>query len=723
MVDPTGVGTRVARIRHPEGRIPPAACRNAGAAFLLLLGSACATASGPGTSALRSAQPLTEAEIGIVTAIIDIADRRDFEFSLFADAASATNPEVRRQTAYAAARIGGAGGRSIARHLLADRDSTVAAVAAFALGELADSSSVAVLSERLLVRDSTFAAPVAVEAAEALGKIANEEAVATLRGFLVGADSADIVALPGVIVAALLAGWRAGIADVGPFARWADSPSPEIRWSAVYALTRRPQPEAVPLLQACLEDVDGRVRSLALRGLHRSLVEEAGASSTEIVTAVRGLLEDSVYAVRIEAIRALATYSLGPALDAVVQVALTGKPHERVAALEALGQAGENAVGASGAILGIALDPAAHPFLREVAAEALAAVDPVAAAENLPTLLGEGSWRLRAAAGRALASLPSLDYSAIVPAARDPDSRVAAATVLALSEREDSASIRSVRSLLIDAFRERDIQLRAAALDAAARIADPTLFSLFLDAYDRALSDSIPDARLAAVDAIASLKDHGIPFPGRAFFARFPESSEYLVRQRVVERFGGEVRNTWRPPLSHESGPSRADIEGIVRRWIAPGGREAGLSRPRVLVQTDRGDLVLELFPEQAPLTVANFLDLARFGFFDGQEWPRIVPNFVVQGGDARGDTSGSIGHMIRDEMNRHRYEAGTLGMALSGPDTGGSQFFITHTAQPHLNGTYTVFGRLLSGQPVIEQLMVGDRILRVSEVPRQMAQ
>jgi cyclophilin family peptidyl-prolyl cis-trans isomerase len=120
------------------------------------------------------------------------------------------------------------------------------------------------------------------------------------------------------------------------------------------------------------------------------------------------------------------------------------------------------------------------------------------------------------------------------------------------------------------------------------------------------------------------------------------------------------------------------------------------------------------MYSADAPLTVESFISLADRGYFDGQEWPRVVPNFVIQGGDPRGDTNGGPGYSIRDEINRHRYGVGTLGMALSGPDTGGSQFFVTHSAQPHLDGIYTIFGEVESGQEVVERVLPGERIIRV---------
>jgi len=119
----------------------------------------------------------------------------------------------------------------------------------------------------------------------------------------------------------------------------------------------------------------------------------------------------------------------------------------------------------------------------------------------------------------------------------------------------------------------------------------------------------------------------------------------------------------------------------------------------------------VELLPAEAPLTVAAFLSLVDRRYFDGSTWHRVVPNFVVQDGDPRGDGWGGPGFALRDEVNPLRYETGTVGMALSGPDTGGSQFFITHSPQPHLDGTYTVFGRVVSGLGALDAIGQGERI------------
>jgi cyclophilin family peptidyl-prolyl cis-trans isomerase len=136
--------------------------------------------------------------------------------------------------------------------------------------------------------------------------------------------------------------------------------------------------------------------------------------------------------------------------------------------------------------------------------------------------------------------------------------------------------------------------------------------------------------------------------------------------------------------------------------------------RTVAILETDPGDVEVELFREDAPLTVANFVRLGQSGFYNGLSFMRVAPNFVVQGGDPRNDQEGGPGYSIRCEINMRPFERGSIGMALEGKDTGGSQFFITLAAQPHLDGAYTCFGRVISGMQVVDRLLPGDRIRTV---------
>jgi len=127
---------------------------------------------------------------------------------------------------------------------------------------------------------------------------------------------------------------------------------------------------------------------------------------------------------------------------------------------------------------------------------------------------------------------------------------------------------------------------------------------------------------------------------------------------------------------------------------------------------TDRGPIKVELYPDKAPLTVANFVNLARRGFYDGLDFHRVIPDFMIQGGCPEGSGRGGPGYKFEDEAdNGVTHERGVLSMANAGPDTNGSQFFITHVATPWLNGKHTVFGKVIDGMDVVDKVAQGDKI------------
>jgi peptidyl-prolyl cis-trans isomerase B (cyclophilin B) len=137
------------------------------------------------------------------------------------------------------------------------------------------------------------------------------------------------------------------------------------------------------------------------------------------------------------------------------------------------------------------------------------------------------------------------------------------------------------------------------------------------------------------------------------------------------------------------------------------------------VLETVKGRIEAELFAEEVPNTVANFEKLANSGFYDGTKFHRVIPNFMIQGGDPYSKTgqgrvgTGGPGYTIKCETGRnvHRHEAGTLSMAHAGKDTGGSQFFICHSAQPHLDGVHTVFGQVTKGMEVVRTIAQSDEV------------
>lgn len=132
------------------------------------------------------------------------------------------------------------------------------------------------------------------------------------------------------------------------------------------------------------------------------------------------------------------------------------------------------------------------------------------------------------------------------------------------------------------------------------------------------------------------------------------------------------------------------------------------------VIKTAKGDLTLELYPQDAPVTVNNFVTLARKGFYNGLTFHRVIPGFMAQGGDPSGNGTGGPGYKFQDEFSQRTHVAGALSMANSGPNTNGSQFFICYEPQPHLNGKHTVFGQLTQGMDVLKRLVNGDKMNEV---------
>ena len=217
------------------------------------------------------------------------------------------------------------------------------------------------------------------------------------------------------------------------------------------------------------------------------------------------------------------------------------------------------------------------------------------------------------------------------------------------------------------------------------------------------------EAGLAAVRAVAARAESQPLERGAAvaLLEKAAASGPYVLRREAGEKLGKLGRPA--PALGPvETGRSLDDYRDIVRRTRKP---------RTVEMRTAKGAIRIRLDCPRAPLTCLNFLQLAGQGFYNSLTFHRVVSDFVIQGGDPRGDGSGGPGYAIRDEINRVRYARGTVGMALSGPDTGGSQFFIALAEQPHLDGGYTAFGEVVAGEDILDVLEGGDRIEKVVEV------
>ncbi|MBW2616298.1 MAG: peptidylprolyl isomerase [Deltaproteobacteria bacterium] len=153
------------------------------------------------------------------------------------------------------------------------------------------------------------------------------------------------------------------------------------------------------------------------------------------------------------------------------------------------------------------------------------------------------------------------------------------------------------------------------------------------------------------------------------------------------------------------------------KQWDSPPEMQIDSQKTyRTKIETNRGDIELELYAEYAPKTVNNFVFLAKEGFYDGVPFHRVISDFMVQGGDPTGTGRGGPGYKFEDEFdgNPLRHETGVISMANAGPNTNGSQFFITHSPQSHLDGMHTVFGKVVEGQDIVNAIQQGDSMVKV---------
>jgi cyclophilin family peptidyl-prolyl cis-trans isomerase/HEAT repeat protein len=253
-------------------------------------------------------------------------------------------------------------------------------------------------------------------------------------------------------------------------------------------------------------------------------------------------------------------------------------------------------------------------------------------------------------------------------------------------------------------FKHADVVVRATVAELLGEQSpDESNSRALIEALPVALRDQdLNDAALSILDALAKQKSAAANDAIKTAL----DSSDHLLRRRAVALLKANGVGDFSDRIGTvETRNADADYH----RAIARIGRKVTAT-----VVTSKGAFTIEFLPEEAPLTVDNFVQLARKGYFNGQTVPRVVPNFVIQTGDPRGDQNGGPGYQIRCEINEAAYERGAVGMALSGKDTGGSQWFVTHSPQPHLDGGYTVFGRVIRGMEVVDSIARGDTIVRV---------
>jgi cyclophilin family peptidyl-prolyl cis-trans isomerase/HEAT repeat protein len=672
-----------------------------------------------GVAAVASAQKLPRGagtrEVDLYAQLLAMTDTRQLDTTLIERALASRWAPLRATATLAIGQVGSERGKAGAprlRALLKDRDAEVAANAAYALGLLRDTASIGQLGAAVALNNE-----VGREAAWALGEIGAPARNVITTGLKSDHDYATAIQL--LLGAAKLR--PVPLAEVRPYVRNAN---PSVVWAAAYAIARtraaagvrdlldlEASPALRPKQQASghATEIAGpygdpltanqRTRAEIARGLARSAAGDSLGPQAFLV--LSRLASDADPHVRINAVRSLGTY--GPQSKPVLIATTRDRdPNVRIAAAQSFATV---------------LTKDATEFPRLWAADTSIAyrssiLTSATRAGLRPSVLIEWTsspdWRLRAAV--ASAEGDTLDRAFAISRAsaltRDPDPRVREAAYAALAPPVTMFLEDSVHTLLVNGLRDPDFYVRATIIGALADRPSVTDLAPILASYSLAGRDSANDARLAAIQYVGALwkKDSSsLNATWRAQLARTAVPADPL------ERAAGKTISIWSGWGNVVAAPKPIRwYQDVVRAIVMP--TYAGRP-PKATIKTVRGPIQLELFGADAPLTVWNFLSLARSGYYRNTRFHRVVPNFVAQDGDPRDDGNGGPGYAIRDEMNRHRYERGAVGMALSGPDTGGSQYFITHSPQPHLDGHYTVFGRVIRGQDALDNLVQGDLI------------
>ncbi|GAA0891937.1 hypothetical protein GCM10009122_16160 [Fulvivirga kasyanovii] len=446
----------------------------------------------------------------------------------------------------------------------------------------------------------------------------------------------------------------------------------EYRMAAAEAFGSVQDSLAIPMLGQLLYDSSAQVRKAAAYALGQSY------DSSAVVPLTRALQdEDSVF-VRRELLEALGKVVTQPQIQL-----LYNQPDASVKEKEGLAwglyRAGIRNVHDGVAVrLGVSLLDSAHSY---------------------ETRLGAAHFLAR---GKNL-ELKRYETAIIKAATSDvsPNVRMAAATALRNIQSETA-----INALVVLAKKDADYRVRVNALRALSAFNfDQTNTVVYESLGDENLHVAITAA--GVIDAQATADDE--PFITETALAADSSKVKAMLLGTALRLAEDKA------PIAHFEGTEEEEVTNEYNHPIDWELVKSLTKDQKMMVETGKGNIELRLLVEEAPGSVANFVSLAQKGYFNGKNFHRVVPNFVVQGGCNRGDGYGGEDYSIRSELANLRYAEGSVGMASAGKDTEGTQWFITHSPTPHLDGRYTIFAQVTDGMDVVHRLQVGDTIQSVS--------
>lgn len=597
---------------------------------------------------------------------------------------------IRGRAALAVGRIGAEGaGRLLYDLITTDSSMDVAARAAFALGLTTDKQ----FTDDLLDYAIDLPSKVAMRCVEAAGRLTDTSMIDEIN------QIADFLNHPSPEVrqAACMSLFRAGAKD-----KWEQltsliesEPDEEVQVAALYALARLGVAEAFETYVTYFAAADPFVRSLTVRGLGLTDRKEA-------IHYLTIALNDSDERVVAQAVvelarkqdaqaKTLLVKKLSKERDEKLKVALinAARRQENAGAIDAVNtilsaDSSSNVVQACvrylakiqkdrAVMLIDSLQTLDDASIRAACVEAYGIIGTQQVVPRLASLFNDRAPLVRMTAFGELMQLDSTNVDFYLISALEDSSYVMPVLAIDQIKNRELVSYLPRLNALMSKGSEVHVDIRTSLVDCV----EPFV--------------SVNERDTAAMEIlIAGLLD-----------------SEYIVRRRAAEVYETRLEeDRWArvPPANTRYSLSR--ITSAVEKYQA---------NPYATIVTDKGEIELELYFDTAPLTVMNFIELAERGFYQDLIFHRVIPNFVAQGGDPEGTGWGGPDYFIRCEYSERPYRRGTVGIATSGKDTGGSQFFIAHSPLPHLDGRYTVFGFVVGGMDVVDQIVIGDSIREIT--------
>ena len=720
-------------------------------ACALTIAIGCLLSSPPLSAQNRSTSSQPAVPRNILLQIIKAEDERRWDDDLRA-LLTHNNAAVRSRAALAAGRIGDDRAVADLLKLLKADTQEIRAMAAFALGEIESPLAVA---ELIRTDDKGF---LRARAIEALGKIAaampkEKEAQQKEIGQLIldtlfherrsRARADELTVLLG-----LTAVLRAKPANAGPavaeFLRYSE---PRIRADAANTLARlRLNDGNAKLRTLLINDPDPDVRANGARVL----------GATEDKSALDGLLDRAIkdvdLKVRVSAIRALASLkdasATAPLIERLENLLSSAKPRRRQRTVPVEANELLEIATTLGRLRQNTADERTVRVLRQLRPEigaapeveiAIARIDP----KSYPVALGSGAparervqeallmdWRAASSVAQGLGELANapdtsnenkafranaeellramLDYKNSDVSVKTVEPVYSEYAIPDVLRAFAAFKTKDLQQVLTTHLRHRDPIIRGTAADLLGELPpSESITGALVESLAVALRDKeLNDAALSILDTLGKQRNTKANDAIKSAL----NSEDHLIRRRAVSVLktngGGDFSSRI---ATVKTGNTAADYNRAIARMG---------TTVNAVVTTTKGAFTIELLPDEAPLTVDNFIRLAERNYFRGIVVHRVVPNFVIQDGDPRGDGNGGPGYQIRCEINQSPYGRGAVGMALSGKDTGGSQWFVTHAPQPHLDGGYTVFGKVVSGMDVVDSIVRGDVIQLIEIKP-----